>query len=397
MAKPRTLVGLDVHAAKIVAAILDPDSGELREARFGGETAAVLELCSSLPEPVRAAYEAGPTGYGLARQLERAGVECVVAAPGKIPRAPTDRIKTDRRDAEHLVRLLLAGKLHRVRVPGPAEEALRDLVRAREDVRGDLMRARHRLSKQLLRHGLRFEGRHWTQRHHDWLAGVQLEESAAQAALEDYRGAIEVTMARRRELESEIERRISGSPWADAVARLRCLRGIDTLSAAGLCAEIGDFTRFSRAGELMSFVGLVPSEQLHGHPAPAGRDHPLRLAPRAPPARRGRVAQPPPTASRQEVGESPGRSAAGGGPGLLVCTAEAASHLDADGAPRQAQDADRGGCRTRAGRLLLGDHKDGLIAQTRLQLGGRRRSTFARGHPREALEQPTLSVGEARS
>ncbi len=264
MAKPRTLVGLDVHAAKIVAAILDPDSGELREARFGGETAAVLELCSSLPEPVRAAYEAGPTGYGLARQLEQAGVECVVAAPGKIPRAPTDRIKTDRRDAEHLVRLLLAGKLHRVRVPGPAEEALRDLVRAREDVRGDLMRARHRLSKQLLRHGLRFEGRHWTQRHHDWLAGVQLEESAAQAALEDYRGAIEVTMARRRELESEIERRISGSPWAVAVARLRCLRGIDTLSAAGLCAEIGDFTRFSRAGELMSFVGLVPSESSTG-------------------------------------------------------------------------------------------------------------------------------------
>jgi transposase len=114
---------------------------------------------------VRVAYEAGPTGYGLARELERRGVACLVCASGKIPRAASDRVKTDRRDAEHLVRLLLAGKLHAVRVPGPEEEALRDLVRAREDVRVDLMRARHRLSKLLLRHGIRFEDRAWTDRH----------------------------------------------------------------------------------------------------------------------------------------------------------------------------------------------------------------------------------------
>ena len=118
-----------------------------------------------LPGPVRVAYEAGPTGYGLARELARRGVGCVVAAPSKIPRASGDRVKTDRRDAELLARLLLAGKLHAVRVPGPEEEALRDLVRAREAVRVDLMRCRHRLSKLLLRHGIRFDdGAAWTQR-----------------------------------------------------------------------------------------------------------------------------------------------------------------------------------------------------------------------------------------
>ena len=130
MAKARTLVGLDVHAAKVVAAILDSATGELRFQRLGGESEPVVKLLSSLDGPVRASYEAGPTGYGLARALDVAGVECVVAAPGKIPRGATEKVKTDRRDAEHLVRLLLAGKLHPVRVPGPPEEALRDLVRA---------------------------------------------------------------------------------------------------------------------------------------------------------------------------------------------------------------------------------------------------------------------------
>src|SRR5207237_6239258 len=127
---------------------------------MSGENATAAGFCAGLPRPVRAAYEAGPTGYGLARELAKRSVECVVAAPSKIPRASGDRVKTDRRDAEHLVRLLLAGKLHPVPVPGPEEEALRDLGRARESVRMDLMRARHRLSKLLLRHGIRFDGGH---------------------------------------------------------------------------------------------------------------------------------------------------------------------------------------------------------------------------------------------
>jgi transposase len=265
MAKARSLVGLDVHATKIVAAVLDAETGQLQVFTMTGENAGTAAFCAGLPRPVRVAYEAGPTGYGLARELAKRGIECIVAAPSKIPRASGDRVKTDRRDAEHLVRLLLAGKLHAVRVPGDEEEALRDLVRARDAVRMDLMRCRHRLSKLLLRHGIRFDdGAAWTQRHRDWLATVTLDWPAAQATLLDARGAIDALAHRRDSLEREIIATLPSSPWVVQVGRLRCLRGIDTLSAVGLCAEIGDFERFARAEQLMSYVGLVPSEATTG-------------------------------------------------------------------------------------------------------------------------------------
>lgn len=264
MAKARSLVGLDVHAARVVAVVLDAETGELQRFGLGGDVAEAAGLCAGLPGPVRAAYEAGPTGYGLARELDRRGVEVVVAAPSKIPRAPGDRVKTDRRDAEHLARLLWAGKLHPVRVPGPEEEALRDLVRAREAVRVDLMRCRHRLSKLLLRHGVRFDGRAWTEGHRAWLAGVELDRPAAQATLTDACGAVDALVHRRDQLERAIVALLPASPWQVQLGRLRCLRGIDTLTAAGLCAEIGDFERFARAEQLMSYVGLVPSESTTG-------------------------------------------------------------------------------------------------------------------------------------
>jgi transposase len=265
MAKARTLVGLDVHATKIVAVVLDAESGELRTFRMNGDAGEAAGFCAALPGPVRATYEAGPTGYGLARELARRGVGCVVAAPSKIPRASGDRVKTDLRDAEHLVRLLLAGKLHPVRVPGDEEEALRDLVRAREAVRVDLMRCRHRLSKLLLRHGIRFDdGRAWTDRHRQWLATVSLKWPAAQSTLRDAQGAIDALCHRRDELEREILALLPASPWAVQAGRLRCLRGVDTLTAVGLCAEIGDFERFGKAEQLMSYVGLTPSENTTG-------------------------------------------------------------------------------------------------------------------------------------
>jgi transposase len=264
MPKARTLVGLDVHAAKNVAAILESETGELRFERLPGETRAAVKLCSSLAAPVSATYEAGPTGYGLARALRAEGIDCLVAAPGKIPRGATDRVKTDRRDAEHLVRLLLAGRLH----PGLGAGTGRGgAPRSGESPRGPAHRpdaGRHRLSKLLLRHDVRFEGRRWTRRHHEWLGGVELTHEGAQAALLDYRGAVDSLAHRRGELEREIERLVPGSPWEQTVGRLCCLRGIDTLSAVGLCCEIGDFTRFARAGQLMSFVGLVPSESSTG-------------------------------------------------------------------------------------------------------------------------------------
>jgi transposase len=256
---------LDVHATKIVAAVLDAETGELQHFAMTADIGRTAGFCAALPRPVRVAYEAGPTGYGLARELITRRVECVVAAPSKIPRAAGDRVKTDRRDAELLARLLLAGKLHAVRVPGDEEEALRDLVRARDQVRMDLMRCRHRVSKLLLRHGIRFDdGQAWTERHRRWLAGVGLPWPAAQATLLDARGAIDALVHRRERLEREITAMIPSSPWSVQVSRLRCLRGIDTLSAVGLCAEVGDFERFARAEQLMSYVGLVPCEATTG-------------------------------------------------------------------------------------------------------------------------------------
>jgi transposase len=257
---------LDVHAAKVLAVTVDGESGELCSRRLSGRTSEVVEFCSGLPGPTRVAYEAGPTGFTLARALELAGISCVIAAPGKIERPAQDRVKTDRRDAERLVRLLMVGGLHPVRVPSSEEEALRDLVRAREDVRGDLMRARHRLGKLLLRHDIAFEGpgRNWTTRHREWLGRLQLGDRGGQVTLFDYLGAIDALLVRRDALESTIAELVPGSPWAQTVARLRCLRGVDTLSAVGLCAEIGDWQRFQRPGHLMSYLGVVPSEDSSG-------------------------------------------------------------------------------------------------------------------------------------
>jgi transposase len=264
--KVRTWVGLDVHAAKTVGCVVDAESGEMTVHRLPGDTAAVVAFCAGLPTPVRVAYEAGPTGFALARALCVAGIGCVVAAPGMIERPAQDRIKTDQRDAERLVRLLMINGLYAVRVPSGAEEALRDLVRAREDLRGDLMRARHRLGKLLLRHDVRYDGTgdNWTRRHRDWLAKVQLSERGAQAALLDYAGAIEALTVRRDTVEATIAALVPTSPWAEDIARLRCLRGIDTLTAVGLCAEIGDFHRFGRPAQVMSYLGLVPSETSTG-------------------------------------------------------------------------------------------------------------------------------------
>jgi transposase len=158
----------------------------------------------------------------------------------------------------------MIGGLHPVRVPTPAEEAMRDLVRAREDVRGDLMRARHRVAKLLLRHDLRFDGNNWTQRHLDWLGPVELPEPVAQPVLLDGIGSIDALLVRRESLEAQMSALVEGSPWEQQVAHLRCLRSIDTLSALGLCAEVGDFERFARPAQLMSHLGLVPSENSSG-------------------------------------------------------------------------------------------------------------------------------------
>ena len=190
----------------------------------------------------------------------------MVCSPGAIPRQPGDRIKTDTRDALKLARLHAAGQLRPVVVPAIELEALRDLVRAREDLRGDLMGARHRISKLLLRHGHVFEepGTTWSPRHLQWLSKVRFDQPLTETVFGEYLGHHEVLLARRDRLDHLIAEQAELGPWARTVAGLRCLRGVDTLTAVGLVAEIGDISAFAHPKQLASYLGLVPSERSTG-------------------------------------------------------------------------------------------------------------------------------------
>jgi transposase len=256
-------VGLDVHARSVVAGVLDAGSGELRTVRVPSGINETVAWLLALPGPVRVVYEAGPTGYGLARACVEAGIACVVAAPSKIPRAPGDRVKTDRRDAERLARLLRLGELVAVRVPEPYEEAARDLVRAREDARADLMRARHRLSKLLLRHGLVYDATAWTHAHDAWLRRQRFESRPLTLAFDECYSAVFLTKTRRDALDAAIAELAAEPPFAEIVGRLCCLRGVSTLTAFGLTVELGDWNRF-RPQALGPFLGLTPSENSTG-------------------------------------------------------------------------------------------------------------------------------------
>jgi transposase len=241
-----TLVGLDVHARQTHAAILDPASGELRVSRLRMPAVEVAAFLQGLGPRTLAVYEAGPTGFGLARAAGERGIEVRVVAPGSIPKGSGDRVKTDRRDAIRLVRLLAAGELSFAFVPSIADEQFRDLVRAIEDARGDLMRARHRLGKFLLRRGERYPGggRAWTAAHLAWLRGLRFEDACSHATFSDYLAAVELLMGRRASLLVALEQHIPHSSHARVIARLRCFRGIDTLSAAG-CAPRSAASRAS--------------------------------------------------------------------------------------------------------------------------------------------------------
>jgi len=199
MAQSMSLVGLDVHAAQTHAAILDTSTGELRGVRLRMAPIEVVEFLAGLPGPVRAVYEAGPTGFGLARAARVRGIEVRVVAAGKVPRAANDRVKTDKRDAERLARLLAAGELRFAFVPTVADEQFRDVIRAIEDCRGDLMRGRHRLGKFLLRRDVRWPGpgSTWTQKHMSWLRSLRLEDPCSRATFIDYLSAVEMLLARR--------------------------------------------------------------------------------------------------------------------------------------------------------------------------------------------------------
>lgn len=259
-------VGLDVHLRQSAAAVIDTGTGEVTEHRIEGGAAQVAAWLEGLPRPWRGVYEAGPTGYTLARRAAAAGLELEVCALGHVRRRPGDRVKTDARDARRLARLHAAGGLTLVAVPRVEDEQVRDLVRAREDVRADLMRARHRLGTFLMRRELLYPGpgKAWTAAHRDWLSALRLGDRASELTLADYLHAHDLLLARRAGLDAALAEIAEQCRFAPLIGRLRCLRGIQTLTALGLCAEVGDFGRFAHPDRLASYLGLVPSEASSG-------------------------------------------------------------------------------------------------------------------------------------
>ena len=237
---------------------------ELHRARLSPDFKEIHRWLGGLEGPVAVVYEAGPTGFGLARFLASVGISCLVAAPSKLARPSGDRVKTDARDALHLARLLRMGEITAVTVPSEAQEAARDLVRARDDSRGDLMRDRHRISKLLLRHGIVYSGgRAWTGVHEQWLRTQRFDASAVQLAFDSSLEAMLLTADRRDRLDVMIEAMAADSEFTEVVNRLCCLRGISTLTGFGLAVEVGDWSRFT-GSTIGSFLGLVPTERSSG-------------------------------------------------------------------------------------------------------------------------------------
>ena len=284
-----TFVGLDVHKSTIQVALLCPGESLALEWSCPHTEAGVRRLVGDFKREasgqVRVCYEAGPCGYALQRQLKKAGIECQVIAPSLIPVKPGERIKTDRRDARKLAELFRAGLLTEVHPPTEEDEALRDLCRAREDIREDLMRARHRMGKFLLRRGRQYdEGkRAWGTRHRTWLHGLRFERRDEQVTFDAYLLAIEQLEERQRSLEVAMAEAGAREPRREPVAWLRCFRGIDTVTAVSLVAELHDFRRFRSPRTLMAYLGLVPSEnssgerRCQGSITRAGNNHVRRL------------------------------------------------------------------------------------------------------------------------
>ena len=260
----RTSVGLDVHARSVVGCGIDNDTGEVFRRRLTPDPVEILAWTDSLPAPVKAVYESGPTGFGLARYLRSHGTPCLIAASSKLQRPTGDRVKTDASDALHLARLLRLGEIVEVTIPSVEQEAARDLVRAREDTRADLMRARHRVSKLLLRQGIVYNGgTAWTATHEVWLRTHSFTTPGRQGAYDAALEAVLLTRDRRDRLDAQIEELAAVSEYADVVRRLCCLRGISTLTGFALAVEIGDWHRLT-GSSIGSYVGLVPSEYSSG-------------------------------------------------------------------------------------------------------------------------------------
>jgi transposase len=271
MAKSIRYVGLDVHADTIAVAICEGRGDAQSVGTIPNRPESIRKLVKRLGpvSTLRVCYEAGPTGYALYWQLTGLGVKCEVVAPTLVPVKAGDRVKTDRRDAEKLARSYRSGDLTPVWVPDAAHEALRDVVRAREAAKKDQLRAKHRLSKFLLRHGRRpCEGtKAWTGKYWSWLSTVRFEYAAQEATLLDYRTEVERASDRIERLEKAIDEAVQGAPaqMKAVIEALQALRGVAKITATTLVTEVGNFSRFVKPKLLMGYGGLVPSEHSSGN------------------------------------------------------------------------------------------------------------------------------------
>jgi len=273
---------MDVHKDSISVGILNPGHERPDVERIFHDEESVRRLIGRFPERglLRVCYEAGPTGFDLARLLHGMGVGCEVIAPSLIPKAPGDKVKTDKRDCQRLARLHRAGELVAIRIPSPREEAVRDLCRTRGDMVEDLTRARNRLTKFLLRHSRVWRGgANWTHRHEAWRAALCFDEPALHTTFGHYRAVVLSREAQLAAVEADLVLWLAREPFATPVRRLAAYRGVTRLGALSLQAEVCDWRRFARAASVMGFVGLVPSEystgdRTHrGHITKAGNKH----------------------------------------------------------------------------------------------------------------------------
>ena len=267
-------VGLDVHKESIVVAVADGERGRAEVvSELRNDWPMLQRTLRRLGEPaaLRLCYEAGPTGFDLARRLKAAGFAVMVVAPSLVPKLVGRQVKTDRRDAAQLAHFLRSGDLVEVAVPTPETEAMRDLERARDDAKNAERVARHQLDKFLLRQGRSWSERKWTVRHQTWLRTLKLDSPIQQRVLDDYLRAVEEGGQRVRRLEQDIEDLVVTWSSHPFVIALQALRGVQLLTAVIILAEVGDFRRFASARELMAYLGLVPSEHSSGERRQQGR------------------------------------------------------------------------------------------------------------------------------
>lgn len=263
-------IGMDVHKKTITIAIID--QGRKKHPRIYGSIAnqpeALDKFCRKmLSTAIRLhfVYEAGPCGYGIYRHLTQKGFDCMVAAPSMVPKKSGDRIKNDRRDAAMLARLHRAGELTAVYVPDAQDEAMRDLIRAREDAVAAARKSKQRLNAFLLRNGLTFAGRtKWSKAHFNWLSDIAMPYAAQQVALQEYIDTVHENLQRLDRLTDQIRQLVANWRFAPVVCALQAARGVSLIVAVTVLAELGDLSRFDNPSQLMAYLGLVPSEHSSG-------------------------------------------------------------------------------------------------------------------------------------